>query len=397
MSVTSARPSAVSFADEPRAIIAAVVFAVIGVSFFMAMPVVVSAWSSCAGFSAREAGLLAAIDSGGGVAVSLLVSLFIRKLNWRLIVLTGITLAVVANLCSASASTFLTMGLSRGLAGFGGGMIYALGLAALANTHHTGRNFSILLFTQVSFGMIEINLFSYFLELGGMSGIYLAMAAAFVLSATLLRWLPRSGNDETSAPSSEGRAELGLLPWLCLCAVFLFYISTGSFWAYIELIGLSGGLPAKLITDSLTYTQVLSLLGCVIAGWLSSRVGQSRPLIAFLLCAALAMYGLSQGVTAISFVLVLCVFFLLWNAIDIYQLGTLGNMDHSGRYAAMVPAFQMTAGALGPALAACLLESQGSYQSVLLMAACSTTLAMLLYIYVYLKLRLSMPAVADAS
>jgi cyanate permease len=63
----------------------------------------------------------------------------------------------------------------------------------------------------------------------------------------------------------------------------------------------------------------------------------------------------------------------------------------------MVPAFQMTAGALGPALAACLLESQGSYQSVLLMAACSTTLAMLLYIYVYLKLRLSMPAVADAS
>ena len=81
MSVTSARPSAASIADEPRAIIAAVVFAVIGVSFFMAMPVVVSAWSSHAGFSPREAGLLAAIDSGGGVAASLLVSLFIRKLN----------------------------------------------------------------------------------------------------------------------------------------------------------------------------------------------------------------------------------------------------------------------------------------------------------------------------
>ncbi|MDB4281782.1 MFS transporter [Paraglaciecola sp.] len=384
-------------ADQPRAIMAAVALSVIGVSFFMAMPVVVSAWSSYAGFSAREAGLLAAIDSGGGVAASLLVSMFIRKLNWRHIALTGITFAVVANLCSVSASTFLTMGLSRGLAGFGGGMIYALGLAALAHTHNTGRNFSILLFTQVSFGMIEINLFSYLLELGGMSGIYLSMAAAFVLSATLLRWLPRCGNGRTSAPSPEGRADLGLLPWMCLCAVFLFYISTGSFWAYIELIGLSGGLSAQLITDSLTYTQVLSLLGCVIAGWLSSRVGQSRPLIASLACAALAMYSLSQGVTTLSFVLVLCVFFLIWNAIDIYQLGTLGNMDHSGKYAAMVPAFQMTAGTLGPALAAWLLESQGSYQSVLLMAACSTTLAMLLYIYVYLQLRRSMPSVADAS
>lgn len=397
MSVATAHPTADSVADQPRAIVAAVALSVIGVSFFMAMPVVVSAWSTHAGFSAREAGLLAAIDSGGGVAASLLVSLLIRKLNWRLIAFAGIILAIVANLCSVSASTFLTLGLSRGLAGFGGGMIYALGLAALANTHHTGRNFSILLFTQVSFGMIEINLFSYLTELGGMAGIYLAMATAFAFSATLLRWLPQSGNDGTSASLSVERADLGLLPWLCLCAVFFFYISTGSFWAYIELVGRSGGLSAKLITDSLTYTQVLSLLGCVIAGWLSSRVGQFRPLIVSLLCAALAMYSLSLAVTTVSFVLVLCVFFLFWNAIDIYQLGTLGNMDHSGRYAAMVPAFQMTAGALGPALAASLLQWQGSYQSVLLMTACSAAVAMLLYIYVYLQLRLTLPAVADAS
>lgn len=109
------------------------------------------------------------------------------------------------------------------------------------------------------------------------------------------------------------------------------------------------------------------------------------------------MYTLSLGVTAISYVLVLCVFFLFWNAIDIYQLGTLGNMDHSGRYAAMVPAFQMTAGALGPALAAWLLSRHGSYRAVLLMTASCTTMAALLYIYVYLQLRRTLPEVADAN
>ncbi len=396
MSVT-APPTAVSVADQPRAIIAAIALSVIGVSFFMAMPVVVSAWSTHAGFSAQEAGMLAAIDSGGGVAASLLVSLLIRKLKWRRIAFAGIVFAIVANLCSISAATFLTLGLSRALSGFGGGMIYALGLAALANTHKTGRNFSILLFTQVSFGMIEINLFSYLADVVGMEGIYLAMALAFAFSATLLRWLPQSGNDGLRGLQSTARADLGLLPWLCLCAVFLFYISTGSFWAYIELIGRSGGLSAALITDSLTYTQVLSLFGCVIAGWLSSRIGQSRPLIVSLLCAALAMYTLSLGVTTVSYLLVLCVFFLFWNAIDIYQLGTLGNMDHSGRYAAMVPAFQMTAGALGPALAAWLLHWHGSYQAVLLMAASCTTMAALLYIYVYTQLRRTLPEVADAN
>ena len=108
----------------------------------------------------------------------------IRKLKWRRIAFAGIVFAIVANLCSISAATFLTLGLSRALYGFGGGMIYALGLAALANTHKTGRNFSILLFTQVSFGMIEINLFSYLADVGGMEGIYLAMALAFAFSAT---------------------------------------------------------------------------------------------------------------------------------------------------------------------------------------------------------------------
>ena len=54
----------------------------------------------------------------------------------------------------------------------------------------------------------------------------------------------------------------------------------------------------------------------------TGRIGQSRPLIVSLLCAALAIYSLTLGITKFSFI------------------------------AAMVPAFQMTAGSLGPALAA---------------------------------------------
>ena len=387
-------------ADDLRAIAAAITLAVIGVAFFMAMPVVVGAWSDHAGFSDQEAGLLAAIDSGGAIAASLFVSWILKRVNWRLIAVSGIGIAITANLASVFADDFIQLALCRVLAGLGAGMIYALGLAALAATHHTGRNFSILLFTQVTFGMLEINLYPYLAEMGGMSGIYLGMAIAFAGSVFLVNWLPHSATEKTAQtdqtePTASGAA--GFLPWLCLGAVFLFYISTGSFWAYVERIGRSGGLAAGTVTGALTYTQVLSLLGCVIAGWLSGRIGQSRPLIVSLMCAALAIFSLTLGITTFNFITALCVFFLFWNAIDIYQLGTLGNMDHSGRFAAMVPAFQMTAGSLGPAIAAWLLEWHGSYQPVLLMAASCTSMAMLLYIYVYLQLRATLPAVADAA
>ncbi|MDA7585888.1 hypothetical protein N8739_11695, partial [Luminiphilus sp.] len=366
--------------DQPKAIAAAVVLAVIGVAFFMAMPVVVAAWSTHAEFTAQEAGLLAAIDSGGGVVASLLVAQLINKINWRLLAGIGITFAAGANLISVYADTFLSLGLVRGLAGFGSGTIYALGLGILATTHNTGRNFSILLFVQVSFGMFEINAFPYLAELRGISGIYLAMAAAIVSSAVVLPWLPNRSKRAVVcySPGISTPSRLGVLPWVCLCAVFLFYISAGAFWAYIELIGRSGGLSAGVITGSLTYTQILSLLGCVLAGWFSSRIGQSRPLIASLACAALAIFSLSLGITTISFIAALCVFFLLWNAIDIYQLGTLSNIDQTGRFTAMVPAFQMTAAALGPAIGAWLLALQGSYQFVLLLASFCTVCAMLL-------------------
>lgn len=44
-----------------------------------------------------------------------------------------------------------------------------------------------------------------------------------------------------------------------------------------------------------------------------------------------------------------------------------------------------------------LLEWQGSYQAVLMLAAVCTGMAMMLYSYVYLQLRITLPAVADAA
>jgi len=279
----------------------------------MAMPVIVGAWSECAGFSAQQAGLLAAIESSGGVVASLFISLTLGKLNRNRLAYFAIAVAILANAISTQLDGFHITSVFRALAGFGSGSIYALGLAALAGTTHTGRNFSILLFAQVSFGMIEINLYAWLVERAGINGIYTSMALFLIAAATVIHWLPQAtGRQSKAAKIKSRKATLNVVPWICLTAIFLFYVATGAFWAYVERIGRNGGLAADFVTGSLTYTQILSLLGCVFAGWLSSKLGQFRPLIASLLFAASASYILVLGVNNISFVAALCLFFFFW-------------------------------------------------------------------------------------
>ncbi len=372
--------------DNTGAIVAAVTFAVVGVSFFMAMPVIVGAWSEYAGFSEQQAGYLAALENGGTILSSLFVSISLNRADRRTLAIGGIFFGVAANLASTALADFYAIGFCRLLSGFGCGTLYALGLAALAGTSNTGRNFSILLFVQVSFGMVEINLFSALAERAGINGIYLSMAFA---SAACLGLVPRlpSGAEISKKQLASKVLSSFELPLVCLSAVFIFYIGVGAFWAYIERVGIAAALDPDLVLGSLTYTQVLSLLGCVIAGWMSARLGQFRPLIFSLMCIAVAVFILTLKINNFSFVSALCLFFLCWNAIDIYQLGTLGNLDHSGRFVALVPAFQAPATAMGPAVAASLWGSTGNYHLVLVLVGTTACVAALFYSFTYFRLR----------
>jgi len=390
--------------NRPQTIIAAVAFAVAGVSFFMAMPVVVGAWSMEAGIGAERAGYLATAEGGGGVLASLLVSALIHRINWRVMALLGIVIAVGANLLSTFIDAFYVLGVARSLAGFGCGILYALGLGILAGTRNTGRNFSILLFVQVSYGMFAINLLPYLIDAIGIAGIYFAIATATLGCTALIPWVPRAADalglsqslstdvpqaGSTDADSDPALPNASILPWLCLLAVFLFSLTTSSFWAYIELVGRNGGLAASFLTASLTYTQMVSLLGCVAAGWFSIRYGLARPLLLSLAGSVLATLSLVIEFSPASFVLALSAFFFFWNTADIYQLSTLGLMDKAGQYVALAPAFQMTASALGPGLAGWLLATSGSLSTALVLASACTCGAILIHFYITLRQRVT--------
>ena len=109
----------------------------------------------------------------------------------------------------------------------------------------------------------------------------------------------------------------------------------------------------------------------------------------------ITMLALALRIDTITFVFSIFSFSFFWIFIDVFQLGTLSNIDHSGRYAALVPAFQGAAHSVAPAAAGLLLSFQLGYSSVMLMCAATAAVALYIYRYVYLGLQQIAPDVAD--
>ncbi|MDG1165904.1 MAG: MFS transporter, partial [Porticoccaceae bacterium] len=128
---------------------------------------------------------------------------------------------------------------------------------------------------------------------------------------------------------------------------------------------------------------------------LARRFGQLKPLLFALIIMVVTMLALALRIDTITFVFSIFSFSFFWIFIDVFQLGTLSNIDHSGRYAALVPAFQGAAQAVAPAAAGLLLSFQLGYSSVMLMCAATAAVALYIYHYVYRGLKQIAPDVAD--
>lgn len=386
--------------DTPAAITAAIVISFVGNAVVLGMPMLVGALADNLGFNDQQVGWLASADLGGMFLASILTSMVITRVNRRWLALVGILIALIANLLSSQFHDFNTLFYTRVIAGIGGGICYSLGVGCLAGTHHTARNFSILMFALVTINAIELYSFPILSDVWGVNGIYYAFSGAFVLCFLAVPYLPEFAAEKTAVAQTEDGHQLllpGYLPKLCLLAVSSFYITIGSFWAYIERAGVDAGLSDSFITNTLTIGTLFTLLGCFVATWLSNRAGQSKPLLGALITMSGAMVLLAFGINPIIFILGNFMFNVMWLFTDIYQLGTISNVDHSGRYAALIPGAQGLAQTVAPAAAGFLLSQNLGYGSVMLLGAGGSMCALIIYAFVYRKLRQLAPELADAS
>ena len=385
------------FEDDWKSLIIALYMVLVGYGVLVGIPVISTAWVTKLGFTEVEVGRVAGMDLGGLAAGSVFTAWIIQKVNRRILVFFGIVIAVAANALCIRYVDYETVLYLRFMSGFGSGIYTSVAVAVFGMSIRPALAYNLMLFSFAFSQALEMQVLPQL----SMNGIYMAFIVCFLITIPFLGWLqsyPVSRNsDQDQIQEQRIDKKLSLVPWICLFAIFLTYINIGAYWTYIELAALDANTNADLVGSTLVWASFCSLLGCFIATLLSNRFGLIRPLLIALITMATGVGLLSFGITEPKFLMSVFTFNLLWIFTDVYQMGSLANFDHGGRYSAYLPASQGLGQIVGPNLAASILSLNLGYESVFMMCWAAAMLAMVIYWLLHRFLRATQPELADAS
>ena len=385
------------FEDDWKSLIIALYMVLVGYGVLVGIPVISTAWVTKLGFTEVEVGRVAGMDLGGLAAGSVFTAWIIQKVNRRILVFFGIVIAVAANALCIRYVDYETVLYLRFMSGFGSGIYTSVAVAVFGMSIRPALAYNLMLFSFAFSQALEMQVLPQL----SMNGIYTAFIVCFLITIPFLGWLqsyPVSRNsDQDQIQEKRIDKKLSLVPWVCLFAIFLTYINIGAYWTYIELAALDAKTNADLVGSTLVWASFCSLLGCFIATLLSNRFGLIRPLLIALITMATGVGLLSFGITEPKFLMSVFTFNLLWIFTDVYQMGSLANFDHGGRYSAYLPASQGLGQIVGPNLAASILSLNLGYESVFMMCWAAAMLAMVIYWLLHRYLRATQPELADAS
>ncbi len=390
--------------DDWRSLTIGIYMALTGYTVMVGLPVISSSWVNNLGFSAVEVGRVAGADLGGLAIGAVIAALYVAKVDRRYLVTGAALLAIAANvLCIFYQSYEATLWL-RLAAGIGSGIYTGVAVATIAGHSRPAFAFSLELFAFAGSQGATLKL----LPLLSIEGVYVVLIATYVVGLLFISWLPRHPVDkqldvDIDVEESGGQHHTehkhvpAYVPWMVLTAIVFTYINIGAYWTYIELSTVDTAASPEWVASMLWVSSVFSVIGCLFAVLLSNRYGLSRPLLVTLVFQAGIVLMLVFGITNASVAFSMFFFNFCWIFVDIYQAATIANVDHSGRFPAMIPAAQGLGNFLGPNMAATVLAYGFGFDGVFILCAMASIAAMLVYLYMYLMLKKTIPALADAS
>ena len=390
--------------DGWKSISIALYMSLVGYGVLVGVPVISTAWVNLLGFTEVQVGRVAGADLGGLAIGAILTAAVVARFNRRYIVLLSVAIAIGANAACLVTVDYQQVLWLRLTAGIGSGIYTAIAIATLGGTSKPARAFNMMLFAFAFSQALEM----YILPQLSMNGIYMVFIGCYVFGLLFLSWVPprpveKSLDVEVDTEEGDGTHHVehkhvpAYVPWLVLGAMLMSYINIGAYWTYIELASHASEASPGWVSQLLIYTSFFSIVGCLVATVISNRFGLARPLLVTLVLQAIIVGMLAGGIDNTNILISMFSFNFLWIFIDVYQMSTIANVDHSGRFAALMPGAQGLGQILGPNIAASILAAGLGYRGVFIMCAISSLLGMLIYLFMYLRLRKTIPALADAS
>jgi predicted MFS family arabinose efflux permease len=348
--------------NASRSIVSAILLGVVGPEVFIVQPGFVQGMVQYLGFDDRAAGYVASAEMWGIELTTVALTFAAQRLNWRRTVLWSLSVMVVANAASTLVTDVVGFAALRLLAGIGAGGLISLSFGAIGLTSHPDRNFGYLIMWVLTYGALALWAMPTIYEWGGLDGLLWFFAAFPLVTLPWLRDFPENGENvvqvEKDAVDLPGSSKT-----LALAAMFTYFLAQGVVWAYLFLIGIAGGLTEQQVANGLTISQFAGIAGALGAAVTAGRYGRPVPLAVGILLGAAMLYFLVGEFSATAYLVAVSVYNLAWNFTHPYLLGAMASFDRHGRVVVYAVAMQMLGLAIGPGLAASVIE-EGVYVNV---------------------------------
>jgi predicted MFS family arabinose efflux permease len=354
--------SRVGSLDGGVARIAAILMPLIGGMPFVIQPGFVQGLVTAGGFSEREAGLIASAEMTGFAVSAISVAIFASRWPRQRVISIALALSTIMNIVSLFVPVADGFAAVRFVAGIGSGAAMSLGFAAIGMTRQAERNFGWNIALSGLVGAVVMSAVPMALRAFGLHAIIAWFVAWNLLGLSLTRFMPRSGHGNASAnPHTIDVAWTLKAP--ALGAILIYFTAQGAVWAYLFLIGTSGGIAEQAVANGLMLSGIAGIAGGFTAVVFGSRFTRTWALTIGVVAGIIPMVVLADVAAAAAYTIAVCVYNFAWNMTHPYLLATYAALDRDGRLVVYAAAFQTIGMALGPAVGAAVI-SPGHYANV---------------------------------
>ena len=359
----------------PRAspITAAMTFVVIGMQVFIIQPGIVQGFVSRLGLTEARAGYLASAEMFGIAAATVLSAMFSAKVNWKWLCGAALAILAAADLSSAVIHDYAGLVAVRALAGLASGVLISLGYAVVGAGAHPDRNFGLLITFVLAYGALGLWAIPTGLDRIGVPGIMLVLALMPLGGGVLLASFPSAlPTADAQGGSVPGQRRQGAL---MLASVLAFFLGQGVIWAYLFLIGTHMGIDEQTVANGLTVAQFAGIAGAFAAAVLAARVATAVLFVLGIVLSIAPLYFLSLRLDGVAYGAAVIVFNWAANLLTPLLVAMVARLE--ARWVQPAAALQMLGLAVGPAIAATLMDASG-YSPILALCGALFTASFIL-------------------
>ena len=374
---------------------AACLMSAAGAIVYLISPVLVGSAMDSLGLSSDQAGLLIASYFVGYTLITISAVAWLPRVNLRTTAWASSVVFIGALLIATTQTALAGSIVSMAIAGTGAGMLYGISITIVGQSDDPDRYFGIALASQLLLG--SVLLFAGPAWIGpnwGYYGILIATAAFATLMSVATIWSPVA--IAKGPVTVSGEPVMVPMPFvlISIVAVLIWFTGYSGIYAFIERIGVDGGLTGQQIGLVLSLTIITGLTGALGAGWLGDRYGKLKPHFAGAVGAAITIVLLSGQPTLLRYSLAIIFLTLSMNFWLAYMLGAVAAIDTSGRYAVLTTAALGVGATMGPGIAGGLISDSG-FTPMFVFAAIAIVIGLVVIVNVLRRLEAVSAAAPD--